>query len=72
MIERVAPLDAAAQRYLAETIFRDTWGERLRSYLSKDDFAQLACLCDPQHERFALRRPDFHYLQSFSLVVGEI
>jgi SAM-dependent methyltransferase len=72
MIERVSPLDAAAQSYLAETIFRDTWGERLRSYLSKDDFAQLACLCDPQHERFALRRPDFHYLQSFSLVVGEI
>jgi SAM-dependent methyltransferase len=72
VMERVSPLDAATERYLAETIFRDTWGERLRSYLSKDDFEQLTSLCDAQHERFALRRPDFHFLQSFSLVAAEI
>jgi hypothetical protein len=72
LIERVSPVDAATERYLTDTIFKDTWGERLRAYLSEDEHAQLARLCDPQHALFALRRPDFHFLQSFSLVVGEI
>ena len=72
MIERMSPLDAASESYLQETIFRGTWGERLRPYLSTDDFAQLAQLCDPQHPNYALRRPDFHFLQTFTLATGEI
>jgi hypothetical protein len=72
LIERVSPVDAATERYLLDTIFRDTWGERLRPYLSDDDYAELVRLCDPQHPQFALRRPDFHFLQSFTLVTGEI
>jgi len=71
-IERLSPLDAAAERYLAETIFRDTWGQRLRRYLSQDDHAQRICLCDPQDPQFALRRADFHFLQTFTLVMGEL
>jgi SAM-dependent methyltransferase len=71
MIERMAPLDAAARNYLLEGIFRGTWGERLRPYLSPEDYAELSRLCDPEDPRFALHRPDFHFLQSFSLVVGE-
>jgi SAM-dependent methyltransferase len=72
LIERVSPVDAATERYLADTIFRDTWGERLRPYLTAEDFAELSRLSDPQHAEFALRRPDFHYLQSFTLVMGEL
>lgn len=72
LIERVSPVDAATERYLLETIMRDTWGERLRPYLSKDDYAELLRLCDPQHLQFALRRPDFHFLQSFTLATGEV
>ena len=72
LMERVSPLDAATERYLLDAIFRDTWGDRLRPYLSDDDFAELVRLCDPQHPQFALRRPDFHFLQSFTLVTGEI
>jgi SAM-dependent methyltransferase len=72
MIERVAPLRSADEAYLAEAIFRDTWGERLRGYLSGDDYAQLARLCDPRDPGFALRRPDFHFLQTFTLAVGEV
>jgi SAM-dependent methyltransferase len=72
LIERVSPVDAATKSYLQETIFRDTWGERLRPYLSEGDYAQLERTCDPQHSQFALRRPDFHFLQSFTLVTGEI
>jgi len=71
LIERTAPLDAAAENYLLEGIFRGTWQERLRPYLSTEDYAELSRLCDPKDSQFALRRPDFHFLQSFSVVVGE-
>ena len=72
MIERVSPLDAATECYLRESIFRDTWGERLGPYLSDDDCVELRRLCDPQHARYALRRADFHFLQTFTLVTGEL
>lgn len=71
MIERVAPLDPASGDYLLETIFRGTWGERLQPYLATDDYAALMTLCEPREPGFALRRPDFHFLQSFTLAVGE-
>ncbi|MEW9623357.1 class I SAM-dependent methyltransferase [Rhodanobacter geophilus] len=70
MIERIQPLAEADERYLREAIFRDTWGERLRPYLRREDFDTLARLCDPDDARYALRRPDFHFLQSFTLAVA--
>jgi SAM-dependent methyltransferase len=72
LIERMSPVDTATESYLLEVIFRGTWGERLRPYLPDDDYAELARMCDPQHSQFALRRPDFHFLQSFTLATGEI
>ena len=72
MIERLTPLEASDEAYLLEAIFRGTWGERLRPYLSDDDFKQLSRLCDPDDPGYALRRPDFHFLQTFTLAVAEI
>jgi SAM-dependent methyltransferase len=72
VIERLAQMDAPTESYLRDAIFRDTWGEHLRPYLSSEDHAELSRLCDPQHPQFALRRPDFHFLQSFTLAVAEI
>jgi SAM-dependent methyltransferase len=72
MIERMSPLDAASESYLQEAIFQDTWGERLRPYLLPADFAELARLCDSGHSSYALRRPDFHFLQTFTLAIGEL
>jgi SAM-dependent methyltransferase len=72
MIERLSPLDTLSEAYLQEAVFRDTWGERLRPYLSAAEYGELAGLCDPQHPGYALRRPDFHFLHSFTLVTGEI
>jgi SAM-dependent methyltransferase len=72
IIERVSPLNEADEGYLLEAIFRGTWGERLRPYLSGEDYAELCALCDPRHPAFALRRPDFHFLQTFTLVVGHV
>jgi SAM-dependent methyltransferase len=72
MIERVSPLDPATECYLRESIFEQTWGERLRPHLSDEDYAQLRRICDPEDALFALRRADFHFLQTFTLVTGEI
>lgn len=72
MIERVSPLSAKDEAYLLEAIFQDTWNERVRPYLSNDDYQELSRLCDPQDPDFALHRPDFHFLQTFTVVVGEI
>jgi len=72
VIERISPLAAADEEYLAEAIFRDTWGERLRPYLSADDYERLRRVCDPQQPEFALHRPDFHFIQTFTLAVGQV
>jgi SAM-dependent methyltransferase len=72
IIERVSPLNHADEAYLLEAIFRDTWGERLRPYLSGEDYDELTALCDPRHPEFALRRTDFHFLQTFTLAVGQV
>jgi SAM-dependent methyltransferase len=72
MIERTAPLGTETERYLVETLFRDTWGARLRPYLADEDYEELTRLCDPARPDFALRRPDFHFLQSFTVAVGRV
>jgi SAM-dependent methyltransferase len=72
VIERVSPVDETTESYLLEAIFRDTWGERLRPYLSPDDYGEVASVCDPRHLQYALRRADFHFVQTFTLVTGEV
>jgi SAM-dependent methyltransferase len=70
LIERVAPLRAEDEAYLLESQFRGTWGERLRPYLSAEDFSELSRLCDPTDGAYALRRPDFHFLQTLTVAVA--
>jgi len=70
VIERVYPPDPNTRAYLSEAIFRDTWGERLRPYLSESDYSELARLCDPDDPASALSRADFHFVQTFTLVLG--
>lgn len=72
LIERISPLQTSDIDYLLDAIYRGTWGERLRPYLSHADYEELAGLCDPGSPSFAPRRPDFHYLQSFTLAVAEV
>jgi ubiquinone/menaquinone biosynthesis C-methylase UbiE len=72
VIERVAPLQEADEQYLSEAIFHGTWGARLEPYLSSADFEQLTRLCTPESAEFALRRPDFHFLQTFTVAEGEL
>lgn len=70
MLERIQPLAEADERYLRECIFRGSWGERLGKYMDAADFEELTHLCNPDHERYALRRPDFHFLQSLTIAMG--
>jgi SAM-dependent methyltransferase len=72
IIERASPLSPADESYLLEAVFRDTWGERLGPYLSAEDLAELTALCDSRHPSYALRRADFHFLQTFTLAVGQV
>ncbi|WP_052949942.1 class I SAM-dependent methyltransferase [Dyella japonica] len=72
MIERLAPLRREDESYLLSAIFRGTWGTRLQPYLSSDDYEEVMRLCDPSHADYALRRDDFHFLQSFTLAVGVV
>ncbi len=72
IIERVSSLNPMDEAYLLEAIFRGTWGERLRPYLSAEDYDELTALCDPGHPAYALRRADFHFLQTFTMAVGEV
>jgi SAM-dependent methyltransferase len=72
VIERMQPLDAASEAYILEAIFRGTWGERLRPFLAPNDYDELAVLCDPAQPGFALRRNDFHFLQTLTMVSGTL
>jgi SAM-dependent methyltransferase len=72
MLERVSPVDAATRAYIVDTLFHNTWGERLRPYMLPADHRELMQICDPHDPRFALSRPDFHFLQSFTLCVGTV
>jgi SAM-dependent methyltransferase len=72
VIERTAPLASTDRAYLLEAIFRHTWGVRLRPYLTEADYTELDRLCDPDRGDFALSRPDFHFLQTFTVAEGAV
>lgn len=69
-IDRISPVKPGDEGYIVETLFRDSWGTRLQPYMDATDYAMLVRLCDPVDEAFALARPDFHFLQTFTLVTG--
>jgi hypothetical protein len=69
VIERFAPLEPCAGVIARGDLPRHL-GERLRPYLPATDYQELTELCDPQHPRLALVRPDFHFLQTFTLAIG--
>lgn len=68
VIERISPLDPASEAYVNEALFLGTWQkERISPYLSADDMSEVTRLCDPVSAEYALRRPDFHFLQTFTV-----
>jgi ubiquinone/menaquinone biosynthesis C-methylase UbiE len=69
VIERTAPLGSSDTAYLVEAVFNGYW-RRVHSYLSERDAETLRRLADPASPDFALARPDFHFLMTYTLVVG--
>jgi SAM-dependent methyltransferase len=72
VIERTAPLSDADRAYFQGAVFNGYWGERLRPYLSDDDWDEVHRLCDPQSTAYCLDRPDFHHIQTVTMVVGRV
>jgi SAM-dependent methyltransferase len=72
VIERVSPLDVEAERHIRETILEGYWGAKLEAYLSPTDWKTLSSLCDPSSPAYALRRRDFHHLQTLTMVQGRV
>lgn len=70
MIERARPLSALDREYFIECVFQGYWGERVRPFLSAEDWRALQALTDPGNSAFCLDRPDFHHLQSYTVVTG--
>lgn len=70
-IERTAPLTLDEETYFVEGVFNGYWGHRVKPYLSPDDWLTLSALCDPNSSEFALRRPDFHHIQTFTVAIGQ-
>lgn len=72
VIERTAPLSDVDRNHLLHAVFNGYWGERLRPYLSDDDWSALQRLCDPASSEYCLDWPDFHHLQTLTMVVGRV
>ena len=69
VIERVAPLSLFDEFYFAEW-FKNYWGHRVQAHVQHQDWQEIAWLTDPNSPYFAPRRPDFHYIETFTVVVG--
>ena len=70
IIERTAPLTPRDEQYFLQTVFKGYWGHRVAPYLSQEDWQTLQRLCDPSDAAYCLHRPDFHHIQTFTLVKG--
>ena len=70
VIERVQPLSEADCAYFEEAIFRGTWGERLRPYLTAEQWQALCNTTDPASADYCLDREDFHHIQTLTVCIG--
>ena len=69
VIERFAPLSPNDRTYFL-WFFRNYWGPKLRPHLTETDWQQLGMACDPESPFFCLDRPDFHHIQTLTVVEG--
>jgi len=67
VVERTQPLSEADRAYFEETIFRGSWGERLRPYLSPAQWQALRNNIEPASAGYCLDREDFHHLQTLTV-----
>jgi len=72
LIERRAPLGEVDRDYIQRTVFDRNWGERLRSLLGAQDWAERDRLCGAESPANVLRSADYHCLYPVTVFVGEV
>ena len=72
LIERRAPLTAAAREYIQNTVFDRNWGERLRPLLSAEDWSLRTAVCEPGSPRNALASPDYYCLYPVTVFTARV
>jgi len=72
LIERRAPLDAAARDYIQKTVFDRNWGERLRPLLRDDDWALRSAVCDPGSPQHALAAAHYYCLYPITVFAARV
>ncbi len=70
LLERRAPLSAAARDYIQRVVFERNWGPRLRDLLSPVEWRQRSALCDADSPDSILAGPDYYCLYPISVVVA--
>ena len=70
LLERRAPLPAAARDSIERVVFARNWGPRLRDRLTAGDWNQRAALCDADAPTCVLDDPDDYGLYPISVVVA--
>jgi SAM-dependent methyltransferase len=72
LVERRAPLTAAARDYVQQTVFERNWGERLRSLLTAEDWALRSALCEPGSPRNALGSADYYCVYPITVFTARV
>jgi hypothetical protein len=67
VVERVQPLTDIDRAYFEEVIFRGSWGERLRPFLTRAQWLALCNNTDPASAEYCLDREDFHHIQTLTV-----
>lgn len=70
--ERVQPLTQTDRDYFQHSVFEGHWGDWVRPYLDDIDWHELTRLTDPASDEYALNRPDFHAIQTSTVVTGMV
>jgi hypothetical protein len=70
LLERRAPLPAAAREYIEHVVFERNWGDRLRDLLTPAEWERRSELCDATSPKFVLNDRDYYCLYPISVLVA--
>lgn len=72
LVQRQAPLDDTARRYLQRGIFDRTWGPRIRPWLDEKVWAQRCRLCEADSPQSILNRPDYYCIYPVTTFIATV
>jgi demethylmenaquinone methyltransferase/2-methoxy-6-polyprenyl-1,4-benzoquinol methylase len=72
VVQRQAPLDDTARKYIQQAIFDRTWGPRLRPLLDAQDWEQRSVLCEASSPQSILARPDYYCIYPLTLFMARV